>query len=145
MTASRLIAKILGFLSLISVVVFNHERLYDDKNIITTDSVTTTQQGLKELASASFPNNTIDAIQGNRKLFKLSEYLDPKSTTERIQLPLDQNDLYLQNPTPTKTTPYSLYNILLTLPNFRRELFILYYSAKDDEFHVYIDESKDGW
>lgn len=93
--------------------------------------------------SDRFYNHTKPSLQQHRALFKLSDFLDPKSTTERISLPLDQNDLYL-SPTSTQTK-YSLYNILQTIPNFRRELFILHYSAKEDEFHVYINESKDGW
>lgn len=79
----------------------------------------------------------------HRKLFKLSDFLDPKSTSERT------HDFQNDNPTAqTATTiipPYSLYNILRTIPHFRRELYILHYSPAHDQFHVYINESKDGW
>jgi hypothetical protein len=103
-----------------------------------------TVEALESTRSDRFYNDTRSSSSRQRRgLFKLSDFLDPKSTTERISLPLDQNDLYL-SPTQTQTK-YSLYNILQTIPHFRRELFILHYSAKDDEFHVYINESKDGW
>ena len=39
--------------------------------------------------------------------------------------------------------PYNIKNILLTLPTFYRELFLLYYDPHEDEFFVYIDETKD--
>lgn len=90
-----------------------------------------------------FSNQTASSSQqqqSRRHLFKLSDFLDPKSTTERIAAQPNPEEPYL-----SIAPYYSLYNILQTLPYFRRELFILHYSATSDQFHIYINEKKDGW
>ncbi|KAL3787808.1 hypothetical protein HJC23_003557 [Cyclotella cryptica] len=95
-------------------------------------------------------NNTNAEGQGQRALFpKLSGFSDPKSTNSRTTPPIDRTDVSL-DPNQTKApdsvmAKYSLYKVLLTIPAFRRELYLLYYHPIKDEFHVYINEQKDGW
>lgn len=133
---------LLALFALVLVVLNNYVGLDAQVGIIgeQNQEILGLPHDLSDETSHSF-NVTTDATSQHRKLFpKLSRFTDPKTTTARIPDPLDiEDDDY------PPLEPYSLYNVLLTLPTFKRELFLLYYSPQNDEFHVYINESKDGW
>ena len=152
---------LVALLSLLFIVVLNHSVHHGGISLRSAEStersgatLTSAGAGRRQSLQINRNNNSninnatianADQHHHHRKLFKLSDFLDPKSTSERTHDDFQHND----NPTASSSTntipPYSLYNILRTIPHFRRELFLLHYSPHHDQFHVYINESKDGW
>ena len=89
----------------------------------------------------------IQQQQGRRQLWMhMGNYQDPSSIELRQPFGasdvhhINNNDMSYDLP---KVTPYNYDNVFVTAPAFNRELFLLYYNPKLDEFLVYINEHKD--
>ena len=87
-----------------------------------------------------------------RRLFNLANFHDPSSIA--LKLPFGASDVHYNSNNnkmaPTQfelpnLAPYNHYNLMVTAPAFKRELFIIYYEPQQDVFLVYVDERKDPY
>lgn len=94
-----------------------------------------------------------DKISSTSRRLNLMNYMDPKTTSTRIEslsfqtsdaYPTDNNN-FNTNEITSPLPPYNLRKILQTLPAYYRELFILIYNSSTDDFSILINESVDHW
>ena len=96
------------------------------------------------------PTNETGQYYPRRRLFNLANFHDPSSIA--LKQPFGASDVHYNsnNIAPSQfelpnLAPYNHYNLMVTAPAFKRELFILYYEPQQDEFLVYVDERKDPY